>query len=461
MKNILIIGAGMTATALIEYLLKKAEEFDWFINVGDLSLKLAQQKVSGSSRGQGIRLNIESKMQRESAIKNADLVISYLPPALHVTVAKECLKWRTNFITPSYISPVMRTFHEEAKSKDLIFLNEMGLDPGIDHMDAAKMINNIKQQGGEVIKFKSVCGGLISPESDDNPWGYKFTWNPLNLVMAGGHSIARYIEQGRIKIVPYNRLFLNTEIVGVPGVGEYEVYPNRDSLLYLEDYGLKDVKEFYRGTLRKPGFSRAWHALVRLGLTDNSYRIPNSSSMTYREWVSSYLPQLNGRKLEKELEKFLESPAAGEIIEKLKYIDLFSDRQIEVNDGTPAEILLSLLEEKWKMRDWDKDMVILQSEVLYQLNGKRERLKSTMVYIGKEKMHTAMTYTAGLPAAIGARLIMEGKVKDRGVIIPVSKDIYIPALKELEEYGVIFKQELVYEKSKPVAPVVRRLNQSL
>jgi saccharopine dehydrogenase-like NADP-dependent oxidoreductase len=437
MKNILVLGAGRTATALIEYLLKNAADNDWFIYVADHSSDAAMEKVSGYSRGKALQFDILNEEERDREIKNAYLVISFLPPSLHYYAAISCLKNNSHLITASYLSYEMKAMDKEAKKKGLIFLNEMGLDPGIDHMDAVKTIEAVKSEGGRIISFKSFCGGLISPESDNNPWGYKFTWSPMNVVLAG-QGIARYIHNYRIKIVPYSRLFLNTEIFAIPGVGEYEAYPNRDSLAYLKHYKLENVKDFYRGTLRKPGYSRGWNALIQLGLTDNSYKIPDSDQLTYKEWLSSYLPVLNGRTIKKEVADFLEVSTVNEIIEKIEWLGLLSDKRIKIANATPAEILLKLLEEKWKLNENDRDLVVLQSEVKYEIDEVKRKSISTMTLTGKEKLHTAMTNSAGLPAAIGAKLLMQNKIKQRGVIIPVFPEIYEPALKELEEYGIKF-----------------------
>lgn len=439
MKKVLVLGAGRTATALIEYLLAKSAENDWVITVADFNLETASQKVNNHPRGKAIQFNIYNDDQRRSEIEKADVVISFLLPSMHILSAKECIHSNTNLITASYVSMDMADLNEEAKAKGLIFLNEMGLDPGIDHMDAVNMINRVRSIGGKPYAFKSYCGGLVSPEHDDNPWGYKFSWSPMSVVLAGQGN-AKYVEEGRMKIVPYNRLFLNTETIEVPGLGEYEAYPNRDSLTYTEHYGIEEIRTFYRGTLRKPGFCAAWNSLVKLGLTDNNYRIRSSNEMSYREWIGSYLPSLNGN-VESSLIQFLDINSDHEILERIKYLGLLSDKKIKIENGTPAEILLSLLEEKWRLNEHDHDMVIMQSEVEFEVQKQKHKLVSTMKYIGKEKTHTAMTYTAGLPAAIGARLILQNKIKERGVIIPVHRDIYEPALKELEEYGIKFDEK--------------------
>jgi saccharopine dehydrogenase-like NADP-dependent oxidoreductase len=440
MKNILILGAGRTATALVEYLLKYSAEEDWFITLGDFSLEAAEQKIAGHSRGKAIQFDIYNEAQRAEEISKADIVISFLLPGMHIFSARECLKYKTHLVTASYVSPQMAELNKDAASSGLIFLCEMGLDPGIDHMDLMRLVTKIKKNNGKLFSVKSYCGGLVSPESDDNPWGYKFTWSPLNVVLAG-QGIARYKTKGEVKVVPYRRLFLNTETIGVPGYGVFEAYPNRDSIPYLKKFGLEDIPNFYRATLRRPGFTEAWHALVTIGLTDNSYSIPDSDSLTYRDWVKSYLPKTNGRASVQDIAVFLNLSSGNDIIKKIKYLNLLRDEKIKIPNATPAQILLSLLEEKWKFKSGDNDLVILQTEAEFESENKTKKMISSMTYKGEGNTHTAMTFTAGIPAAIGAKLILQNKIKERGVIIPSTPDIYEPALKELESCGIVFKEE--------------------
>ena len=440
MKKILVLGAGRTATSLIEYLIGEAEENNWFVTVGDFSLELAAEKVGGAGRAKAIKFDINDEEIRKREISAADVVVSYLPPKLHPIAAKECLECYTHLITASYVSASMMELDREARGKGLIFLNEMGLDPGIDHMDIMSLLSKIKSEGGRPVSIKSSCGGLIAPESDNNPWGYKFTWSPMNVVLAGQNN-AKYIKNSQTHFVPYNRLFLEIDPVQIPGQGNFESYPNRDSLPYLIQYGVKDVRDFYRGTLRRPGYAAAWNALIQMGLTDHERCFDNSAGMTYKEWVNSLNPSLKGDDPEAELSEFLGVPADSDIINKILWLDLFREEKIGLASATSAGILLKLLEDKWNFEEDEHDLVILRTEIEYETGKKKKKITSTMTCTGRDKIHTAMTLTGGLPAGIGAKLILEGNIKEKGVIIPVHTDIYEPVLEELKRLGISFNEE--------------------
>ena len=439
MKRIFVIGAGRTATALIDYLLNNSSKQDWEVTVGDFDFELAEQKVQNHPSGRAIKFNALDDNQRTGEISNADIAISFLPPSMHEIIAKECLRHKTNLVTASYVSPEMMSLDEEAKRNGLIFLNEMGVDPGIDHMDAMQLKEKVEEAGGIITSLKSFCGALVSPECDDNPWHYKITWSPMNVILAG-QSDARYFENSSVKFVPYRKLFLNIENIVVPGLGSFEAYPNRDSVSYIKKYNLNAVEDFYRGTLRRPGFCKAWNALVKLDLTDNTYTIPNSENLTTREWVRASLPSPNGKPDEEDLAEFLGNDSDTEVLKKIKWLDLFADTKINIKSATSAQILLDLLLKKWKFKENDRDMVVLQTEMIYKTGNKKKKIISTMVQKGKDKLNTAMTYTVGLPVGIAVKLIANENIKERGVIIPVYKDIYSPVLKELEEYGITFTE---------------------
>ena len=441
MKRILVIGAGRTSTSLINYLISKSIEQDWFITVADQSLDLAKQKSGNHPRVKAVKFNIFNEKERSAHIAKADIVASLLPETHHIHLVKDCLLHRVHLVTASYVSSQMESFNERASSSGLIFLNEMGLDPGIDHMDTLRLINKIKNKGGQLISLRSFGGGLIAPENDDNPWGYKITWNPMNVVIAGMAS-ARYVKDGKLKIVPYNRLFLDVHRVEVPGVGTLEAYPNRDSIKYRRIYHATKIPNVFRGSLRQPGFCEAWQALVQIGLTDNRYIVPDAHKLTYEEWLSFYLDKKNNRTIKKTLANFLNVTEESEIIKKIKWLGLLSDDKIGLTDPTPADILLDLLQKKWKFSKTDKDMVILQTEVEYLIDEAKEKIVSTLVLYGKENYNTAMSETVGLPMGVGVNLILNNKISERGVIIPIYPDIYKPALKELAKMGIVFKEKL-------------------
>jgi saccharopine dehydrogenase (NADP+, L-glutamate forming) len=435
MKKILVIGAGRTSITLISYLIKKAEEQNWQITIADQSLRLAKEKAGDHAKIRAIKFDVNNTKQRRKELSKADIVVSLLPPTLHVMLAEDCLEYKVHLVTPSYVAAEMKKFHVLAKKSDVIFLNEMGVDPGIDHMDTMRLITQIKDKGGKIFSLKSYGGGLITPESDTNPWGYKITWSPMNVVTAGMAS-ARYVKEGKLKIVPYNRLFLDTEIVEVPGVGKYEAYPNRDSIKYRKIYHLDKIPNVYRGSLRKIGFCDAWNALVKIGLTDNRYIVPDSQRFTYQQWLSIYLTKRNGTTTKEAMLDFLDISPDSEVMKKLEWLGLLGDKKIRVKNGTPAEILLDLLIQKWEFKKSDRDMVILQTEIEYEIKNKKEKIISSLVIKGEDHVHTAMAKTVGLPLGISVNLILNEKIKERGVIIPIHRDIFRPTLKELEEYGI-------------------------
>ncbi len=295
MQKILLIGAGRSASSLIRYLLDHASECDWEITVADVSLEMAQHKTGQHPRAKALAFDMQDEAQRSTHIQAADLVISMLPATMHMPVAHDCVRYKKHLVTASYVSPAMKALHEEAKNAGIILMNEIGLDPGIDHASAMQIIDSVRDKGGEVVSFKSYCGGLVAPESNDNPWGYKFTWNPRAVVMAGQGGdaagiAAQYMENGKVKYIPYTRLFSSLETVSVGGLGKFDAYANRDSLSYINVYGLKDVQNMYRGTLRASGFCKAWNALIQLGITDDSFKISNAKNLSYADFIEAFTP---------------------------------------------------------------------------------------------------------------------------------------------------------------------------
>lgn len=438
MNSILIIGAGRSASSLIRYLLQHAAIEGWKITVADVSVELALQKTSGYPTARAIAFDVNNEKQRAAEIKQADVVVSMLPAFMHLTVAKDCLKYSKHLVTASYVSKEIAALNTEAQQKGILFLNEMGLDPGIDHMSSLRIIDRIREQGGELIAFKSYCGGLVAPESNDNPWGYKFTWNPRNVVLAG-QGTAEYIEDGQYKYIPYNRLFAQTETVTVDGHGTFDAYANRDSLSYRKPYGLEEIPTMLRGTLRSKGYCQAWNVFVKLGLTDDSYKIVDSDKLTYAQWIESYLPNGNGTLVQR-LCAFLGESEQSDIIKKIKWVGILENEKINLEDVSPAQILQALLERKWKLNEADKDMIVMQHFFAYKLKGVEKKITSSLVVKGQDQLYTAMAQTVGLPMAIAVKLLLKGKITGRGVLIPVKKEIYEPVLDELEALDIIFSE---------------------
>lgn len=443
MKKILIIGAGRSASSLISYLLEHSQIYSWQITVADMSLELAQKRIKGYDQAKAISFNALDESERLPHLEAADFVVSMLPAHFHIHVAKDCLKLGKSLATASYVSPELKELDEEVKAKGLIFLNEIGLDPGIDHMSAMQMINKIRDKGADIKAFYSYAGGLVAPESDNNPWHYKFTWNPRNVVLAG-QGVAKYLYEDRYRHVPYHQLFSTSDLVYIPSMGWYDAYPNRTSLKYKDSYGLDDIPTIMRGTLRHKGFCKAWDLLVQLGLTDDSYKMEYADDLTYRQWLRSHLPHNlerdNNGNIRSQLAAFFFLNAADEALDKLQWLGLFSDKKIPLDNASPAEILQNVLEEKWNLEPEDKDMIIMQHEVEYILNGKKKRHLSTLVNYGENSDKTAMARLVGLPLAIGVKHILLGNIKSTGVVIPIESNIYEPVMKELAEYGVRFEE---------------------
>lgn len=440
MKKILILGAGLSATSLISYLLDNSEKHGWKIVVADNNLETAKKKVNNHKNGTTIKFDIYDEKQRRAELATADLVVSMLPARMHPVVAKCCILFEKHMVTASYISPEIKALDQKAKDKGLIFLNEVGVDPGIDHMSTMQVIDKIKAMGGKMLSFKSYTGGLVAPKYDNNPWNYKFTWNPRNVVLAG-QGVAQLIVNGKYKYIPYNQLFKRTVRFNILDAGEFEGYPNRDSLKYRKIYGLDDIPTIVRGTLRRPGYCKSWDTFVQLGMTDDTYTIENSENMTYREFINTYLRYEDNISVEDKLSKYLNIPEDSTRMYRLRWLGIFKNKKIGLKNATPAQILQKLLEEKWSLDKDDKDMIVMQHQFGYTLNGEQKLIKSSMIYEGKDTENTAMSITVGVPTAIAVKMILTGKINIPGVHTPVIKDIYKPILDELREYGIEFIEE--------------------
>ncbi len=442
MKKILVIGAGRSSVTLIKYLLDNAQENNWFVTVADFSVDLAKKAVKNLKYAKAIFFDVTDEKKRKDEISDTDIVISMLPASFHVIVAKDCIQFKTNLVTASYVSKEIATLDEKAKTSGIILLNEIGLDPGIDHMSAMCVIDEIKDNGGKITSFKSYCGGLVHPDFDNNPWKYKFTWNPRNVVLAGQED-AKFLENGVEKNIAYFDLFTNTEQMKILEFGSFEGYPNRDSIPYKKEYGLENILTLLRGTLRKIGYCNAWNVFVQLGMTNDSYKLENSKDISNRDFVNMFLPNINKLSSEEILCEQFKITTDDVIFKKLEWLGLFSDEKIGMKDASPAQILQNILEKKWALDFEDKDMIVMQHQFEYLQSGEQKRLNSSLVVFGEDPRYTAMAKTVGLPVAIATKLILNGEIKSKGVKIPTTKDIYIPVLKELEENGINFIEELV------------------
>lgn len=441
MKSILILGAGLSSSSLIRYLLEQSDRFNWQVRVVDRNPELLRAKLMGHPNGVALHFNALDPNERQEEIERADLVISMLPARFHIDIAKDCIRYRTNLITPSYISPEMRALDAEAKAAGILIMNEIGVDPGIDHMSAMRIIHAVQEKGGVVESFKSYCGGLIAPESDNNPWNYKFTWNPRNVVLAGQGGAACFIRHGEYKYIPYNRIFSRLDKLTVPGYGDFMGYANRDSLSYRSIYGLENIPTMFRGTLRRPGYCEAWNVFIELGMTDDSYSMVNTDGMTPRSFLNAFLPYDPLLSVEEKFRLFLREDRIH-LYDKFEWLGLFERHPILQTEGaTPAQLLQEILVAKWTLHDGDKDMLVMIHEFEYTLHNSRYKITSSMVNIGEDPTYTSMSNTVGLPAAICAKMMLNGEIKEKGVTLPIQPSVYNPILDELKTYAIDFKEE--------------------
>ena len=439
MHRVLIIGAGKSSTYLIDYLADTCSSKDRTLTLADLDLDLAKKRLKDRKNTFAAKLNSNDAPARQQLIEEADVVISMLPAFMHPIIARDCLDRGKHFFSASYESSELRAMRSEIEDKGLLFLNECGLDPGIDHMSAMKIIDEAKAHGEDIISFKSFTGGLLAPESEDNPWKYKFTWNPRNVVLAG-KGLSRYVEQSKLKYVPYHQLFRRCERITVGGLGNFDGYPNRDSLAYRAIYGLQEIPTLLRGTLRREGFCKAWDIFVQLGMTDDSLSLTRPTDSSLREFLNSFLPFDPDQSVEEKLTALIPD-MDYETFEKIQWLGFFSDRKLPKTEGTPAEILQAILEIDWAMGPQDKDMIVMQH--LFEIKGKKgtRKLTSSLVCQGEDSTYTAMAKTVGLPIAIAVDLFLDGKIKVKGLQLPVIPEIYLPILEALEREGIRFEEK--------------------
>ena len=440
-KRIFLIGAGQSATILIQYLLRVCEEKSWNLVVGDSNLEVAKKKLQNHPEAEAILFDVTDRKSLIKQVSSSDLVISMLPASLHGLVATVCLDQSVHLLTASYLTKESMEMDADAREKDILMLNECGLDPGIDHMSAIKVLDEIREAGGKITGFESFTGGLLASNTDDNPWKYKFTWNPRNVVLAG-QGVVKFIQEGRFKYIPYSKLFRRIELIHIPEYGYFEGYANRDSLKYREMYGLEDIQTMYRGTLRQTGFCKAWNIFVQLGATDDSYQLEGVNRMTHRQFVNSFLSYNPNDSVELKLAHYMNLDMEGEEMHKLQWLEIFSDELIGLEEGTPAQILEHILKKKWTMKEEEGDMIVMWHKFNYLLDGVPKERHATLVSVGTNQHNTAMAKTVGLPLGIAAKLILTGVIKSRGVHAPTHKDIYEPILEELiNEHDIKFVEE--------------------
>lgn len=442
MKSILILGAGRSSAVLIDHIVRQSADSGWRVTVGDVSAEAAASRIGNSSTGKAIAFDINNE-DSSKVVQEHDVVISLLPASLHPVVAQKCLQLGKHLLTASYVSQDIKAMDGEAKKKGLLFLNECGLDPGLDHMSAMQVIDRIKGDGGDIISFESFTGGLIAPDTDpENPWRYKFTWNPRNVVMAG-HGTAKYLQHGKYKYISYQQLFKRLTPVTVPGHGEFEGYVNRDSLIYHDTYGLGNIKSMLRGTLRNKGFCSAWDIFVQLGCTDDTYKMDDVAQMTHHDFMNSFLDYHPVWSVEEKLAHKFQLRPEGPEIQKLNWSGFFDNEPVGLMEGTPAQILEHILNKRWKLDLQDIDQIVMWHCFKYTRQGREHEIQASLVATGENSVRTAMAKTVGLPLAIAACLLMQNKIKQRGVVIPTTHEFYMPILTELKRLGIELQENMI------------------
>ena len=425
---------------MIAHLLGQSEGEGWEIHVGDLDLSAAVSKVKGHPRGHAFQMSASDATDRDTRIAAADLVISMLPAFMHPEVARVAIEAGVHVLTPSYVSDDMKALDARAKAQGVLVLNEMGLDPGIDHMSAMQVIDDIREAGGTMVSFASYCGGLVAPASDDNPWHYKLSWNPRNVVLAGQGGAATFLDRGRVRMVPPHKTFQALTPVEVGG-RKYDGYPNRDSLGYRELYGLQGIQSLVRGTLRGEGFCQAWDVLVQLGMVRDDASLEWPSGTTWAGWTRTFLPaDLDGVGTVREAVAHA-TEAEADALDKLAWLGLFDEVKGPASlEGTPAQIVEALVTDRWVLGANDRDMIVMWHKFEYDLEGERKAKTSSLSLEGKDSTFTAMSDTVGLPMALAVKPMLEDTFGTTGVDVPMSKTYYAPLLAGLAELGIVFEE---------------------
>lgn len=446
MKNVLILGAGQSTPYMINYMLENAEKHDWFVTVCDMDIALAKSRVNGNTRGTAVEFDVNDEVLRKRLISESDIVLNLLAPQFQYMIALDCLHFGKHVVTASYTNLRVADLNNDAMRKGIIMLNEMGLDPGIDHMSAMSMIHKIRENGGYVAGFVSYGGGLPAPDVKSNPLDYCITWNPRNVIMAGGDG-AQYMEDSQVKILSHQECFQRTWNVEIEGVGTFEAYPNRDSLIYLDVFNLKKVHTMLRGTLRYPGWSETWEKIIKLGLPNDTMVLKGIADKSYAEFIEMFLPlNMTGSTLEARVARYLNISPTGKIMDNLKWLGLFSKEKIGKEFRTTVDVMTDLVKKKMPLPAGKRDMVILRHEIeaVYpNENNRKEKIISTMIDYGVPNGFTAIAKTVGAPAAIAAKLILNNELPITGTHIPIQPVIYKKVMEELETLGIKFEEEVI------------------
>ena len=443
MKKILILGAGQSAPFLIDYLLKTAEKNGWFVTVADLDIANAQRAIQGSTAGTATAFDVNDAALRAALIRKADIVVNLLTPVFQHLLALDCVNFKKHMVTASYEDKRVSQLEQDAVRSGILILNEMGLDPGIDHMSAMKLIHSIRERGGFISSFLSYGGALPAPESATNPLRYCITWNARNVIRAG-EAGALYLEDNHLKMLSHHNVFNRTWPVEIEGVGAFEAYPNRNSMVYQDIFGLGHVKTMIRGTLRFPGWSETWQQIVKLGLANETMPLPDLHGKSYRDFILMFLPlHVSGSSIESRVANHLNINPTGRIMENLRWLGLFSDETINGHSETAADVMTNLLKSKLALPENGRDMVILRHELVAEFPGEKnakEHIVATLTDYGEPGGFTAIARTVGMPAAIATKLILQGKLPITGCHIPTTPAIYEPVMAELKQNGIVFDE---------------------
>ncbi len=435
MEKVLILGAGLVSKPMVDYLLRNG----FFVRVASRTVSKAEALVKGHSNGEAVQWTTDDKEKLAEMIKDSSLVVSLLPYIYHTEVAEICIAEKKNMVTTSYVSDKMAALDCKAKDADIIILNEIGLDPGIDHMSAMKVIDEVHKKGGEITSFRSLCGALPAPESSNNPFRYKFSWSPKGVVLAGKNN-AQYQIDGKIEKIPGEELFKHYFTTEISEIGKLEVYPNRNSVPYIEKYGIPETKTMFRGTLRYPGWCDLWYNISKLGLLNTEEK--DLKGLTYKEFTTSLVNGDISGNIREQVAKYLRIDAASEVLDKLEWLSLFSDEQIKTETGGNIDVFVEKLLEKLSYKEGERDMVILKDEFIVKFPDKQQKIVSTLVDFGVIGKDTAIARTVSLPAAVATKLIIEGEIKEKGVHIPTKEEIYKPVLRELETLEISSREEI-------------------
>jgi saccharopine dehydrogenase-like NADP-dependent oxidoreductase len=434
MKRVLVLGAGLVAKPLIDYF---AGRDGYALTVADIVVEKARALVGGRPNSAAVPLDASREDAVEALVEAHDVAVSLLPAPMHPIVAAMCLKHKRHMATASYVSPAMRELHAGAAANDLVFVNECGVDPGLDHMSAMRVIHAAARQGGKVVSFRSYCGGLPAPEANTNPVGYKFSWAPRGVLVAATNA-ARFLADGAVVEVPGAELFAAPETVDIPGAGVFEGYPNRDAFPYIDMYGLEGVRTMFRGTLRHVGHCASWYHWVKLGLFDQRPR-SDLAGLTYKRFMQGFVGGAGN--LQRALSVKLSVPENAPAISNLEWLGLFHESPVSIGEGGNVDILASRMLEKCSYAPGERDLLVMRHEFVVAYPEREERVVSTLVDFGVPGGDSAMARTVSLPLAIAVRMIAEGSISERGVVTPVRPEVYGPILAELErDFGIAFQE---------------------